>query len=196
MRTVPISLANLFRAVVVCLLAVHVFYMYSIARAMHSDFGFDPGTSLLAAVFSLVMLVPLIWAVTLPEWPEVYARHVRARRWFRNGRCATCGYRHVTQHSVCSECGSAYVAPPPYVVSWQTVRMFAIVNLLAWALGSVAGEVWASDDERDFVREVGAHVQAGNDNNYSRSRRWPASSSTLVYDVDQQEFTATRTYQQ
>lgn len=189
----PISLANLFRAMVVGVLAVHVFYMYSVARAMHGDFGFDVGTALLAAMFSMVMLLPFVWAVTLPEWPEVYARHVRARRWYREGRCAACGYRLSGQGAVCSECGAINVPPEAYSVSWRTVRTFVIVNVLAWMLGSMTAEVLAGEDERAFVREADAHVQTGATADYARARRWPVGSSTLVYEANERQFVSIRT---
>lgn len=175
------SFANLFRMVIVLALALHVFVMYCVARSMLGGFGFSVGVAIVAMAFSLVMLLPLVWAVTLPEWPEIYTRQIRGRRWYAAGHCATCGYQLSDADAVCSECGSLHEPPQPYAINTRTVRMFIAINLLAWIIGGVTAEVWASDDERAFAHEVQAHIDAGHSGEYVRPRRWPLQSSLLVY---------------
>ena len=64
----PLTLGTLFRLLVLAILAMHVFAMYCLARTWGGQFGFHAGQTILAAVFALIMLVPLLWAVTVPEW--------------------------------------------------------------------------------------------------------------------------------
>lgn len=180
-QIMPLSLANLFRSLIVLALALHVFYMYSLARSVIGGFGFDLGVTATAMLFSLIMLLPLIWAVTLPDWPEIYTRQIRGRRWFAAGRCAGCGYVVAGCGTTCSECGMVRAAPRPYAVNVRTIRLFVVINLLAWLLGSAAGEIWAAEDERTFVREVEARLAAGREDDYARPRRWPAGSTSLMY---------------
>lgn len=177
----PLNGANLFRVLIMLALATHVFVMYSVARTVLGGFGFSVGVTITAMIFAFIMLTPLIWAVILPEWPEIYTRHVRARRWFRAGRCPACGYQLAGEVAVCSECGAAYQRPQPYAISARTIRIFVMINLLAWIIGSVAGEAWTIDDERAFVREVNERIEEGYDRQYVRARRWPVESTSMMY---------------
>jgi hypothetical protein len=179
----PLSWANIFRALVMLALAFHVFYMYCLARVKADTFGFDLGTTIVAALFALAMLIPLVWAVTLPELPEIWTTHVRARRWWKQGRCPSCGYQiegAITEDRRCPECGLPLRAPPGYRINAHTIRLFIALNLLAWVIGCAAGELWILRDEREFVREF----QAGQYDWVSgirggRSRRWPNSDAGI-----------------
>lgn len=175
---------------VVLLLAAHVFYMYSTARGMGETFGFHPGTSIIACLFALAMLVPLVWAVFLPDLPEFLSQHVQPRRRWKRGQCPGCGYdRRGLQHqhddstfpSVCPECGSTLREPEGWQVSSSTIRRFVAINLLAWLLGCAAGEAWMRIDERDFRREVDLRLGQGDTSNYTRARRWPNANDALLY---------------
>lgn len=192
--SMPLTPANLFRLAIVLALALHVFFMYSIARAVLGGFGFSLAVAALAMAFSFIMLLPFVWAVTLPEWPEIYTRHVRARRWFRAGRCAACGYQLAGDVETCSECGSTHLPPMPYAISLRTVRTFVIVNLLAWALGCAVGEIWAAEDERAFALEVRQRTDAGDETEYIRARRWPAESSSMIYSPGEGLYVTSRSH--
>ena len=167
------TFSNLFRAVIVLLLTAHVFCMYSLARSMSGDFGLDVGTAVLAALFALVLLVPLVWAVAVPDAPEMYLRVLRARKWRTEGRCPECGYRCGAEQTVCSECGTALRAPAEYRITGGTVRRYLVMNLLAWVVGCGVAETGIRADESMFRRET-ARFAAEGDEQYSRPRRWPA----------------------
>jgi hypothetical protein len=177
----PVSLPNLFRTLIMLVLAAHVFYMYSTARTIGETVGLSPGTIVLAGLFSLVMLIPFVWAVALPEFPEMYLRHVRARRWYEQGRCPDCGYvTTATRTNRCPECGAALTSPRPYAVSWHTVRLFVIINLLAWVLGSAAAESWTLVDEHRFRVEATELFATGQEGPYQRARWWPNHTRSLI----------------
>jgi hypothetical protein len=179
----PVSLPNLFRGAIMLVLGAHVFIMYSIARTMGETVGLNGGTATVAALFALVMLIPLVWAVALPEFPEMYLRHMRARRWYQQGRCPDCGYpTTATLSDHCSECGVTLRPPQPYSVGWHTVRLFIIINLLAWLLGSAAAESWVLADEHSFQQEAIAYIERGGVGVYQRDRAWPNRSARLIYD--------------
>lgn len=151
------SLPNLFRLLIVLLLTAHVFVMYCIARTMDGEIGSGIGTIILASGFALVMLLPIVWAVALPEFPEMYLRHVRGRRRYDAGRCPTCGYTPgVRNPTRCSECGEPVRKPEQYHVGIRTIRLFILINLLAWVLGCAAGEAWCQNDEWLFDAKIHA----------------------------------------
>jgi hypothetical protein len=187
----PLSWPTLFRGLVMLLLALHVFYMYSIARGMSDGAGVNLPGMIVAAAFSLVMLLPLIWAVTLPELPDIFTSHIRARRWWRAGRCPGCGYerRGLPENASCPECGSPSAEPRSYRVSARTIRLFIIVNALAWMVGMGAGEAWLRTDEAAFRREVEAARLRGSPW-YARPPRWPHHG--LLYWREREGFTRTR----
>jgi hypothetical protein len=163
-----------FRVVVMLVLALHVFCMYGMARANAETFGFSLGTTVVAAMFGLVMLVPLVWAVTLPELPEIYVTHVRGRRWWRSGRCPSCGYRtDGLIDAICPECGEAIAEPAGYRINARTVRRFVAISLMAWVVGCAAGEVWIGLDEIAFRRESRDGIPLRGSNIYFRDARWP-----------------------
>ena len=181
---VPIALPHLFRGLILLLLTAHVFYMYSMARTLAGTIGWSWGTAIIAAGFALIMLLPFIWAVALPEFPEMYLRHVRGRRRFERGECPDCGYRIATREAPCSECGSAIEPPEPYRIDRRTIRTFVLINLCAWGLGLAAAEGWAQFDERSFLREARAAHAVSGTGSYSRARAWPSTSVRLRWDVD------------
>lgn len=160
-------------------LGVHVFYMYCLARTANGQFGFDLSNSVIAAIFAFVMLVPLVWAVTLPELPEIYTTHVRPRRWWRQGRCAACGYAlsGLPTHT-CPECGKPIAPPGTYQVGGRTVRLFIAINVMAWMLGCMAGEAWLQLDEANFRREVQEQVALGHDD-HQREAAWPNEGALM-----------------
>ncbi len=180
----PISLANLFRVVVVLVMAVHVFHMYCLARMMDEGVGLELSTVIRSASFAMVMMIPLAWAVALPELPEIVTRFRSHQRW-RRGQCSRCGYQLTgIERSTCPECDAARREPEGYDLGWPTVRRFLLLVVLAWALGSTAAELWTWDDERRFGEEVQRHLTAGQDGDYSRARRWPSENGGLVYDPE------------
>lgn len=150
-----LSFANLFRAGVLLILAAHVFYMYALGRTQQETFGFDFGATIIAGLFALAMLIPLIWAVTLPELPEIWQRHVRARHRYDRGRCVACDYPVTASAArACPECGRAIAPPRAYHVSARTIRLFIAFNLAAWMLGCAAAESWILLDEHHFRAEA------------------------------------------
>jgi len=176
----PLTLGSLFRLLVLAILAVHVFAMYCLARTWGGQFGFHPGQTILAAIFALIMLVPLLWAVTVPEWPEIYARHFRARRRWKRHRCPACSYDLRgridglgDEHGQpCPECGAAFSEPEPYAFTPSIFRRFIVINALAWIIGCAAGEVWLGADERAFELEA-RQASGSGESSLIRNRRWP-----------------------
>jgi DNA-directed RNA polymerase subunit RPC12/RpoP len=139
----PLRWATLFRLFVLLMLTAHEFAMYHLARRMGGAGIDDINEIVLACLFALAMLVPLVWAVTLPELPEIYMRVVRARRWFRQGRCPSCGYRIGSANiTTCPECGARIIAPREYVVTRSTILRYAFLNALAWVIGCGLAELY------------------------------------------------------
>jgi hypothetical protein len=137
----PMRWATLFRFVVLGALMAHELVMYRLARTMEGS-GLNDGFEIaLACLFALAMLVPLVWAVTLPELPEIVVI-MRAKRWHRDGRCPACGYRigSATIRS-CPECGASIAPPRDYAVTSATIWRYVAFNLIAWALGCGLGEL-------------------------------------------------------
>ena len=164
-------------------LAAHVFYMYCLARANAETFGFDVGTTIVASLFALAMLVPLVWAVTLPELPEIYTTHIRARRWWKQDRCHSCGYpRAGLDEPICPECGCGLAPPRDYALNARTVALFIAMNLAAWVVGCAVAESLYSADEAAFVREAAQHASQGF-SGYQRYSHWPGKG-ILVWDED------------
>jgi hypothetical protein len=182
---VPVSWANNFRVLVMLALAFHVFYMYCLARVKADTFGFDLGTTIIAALFALAMLVPLVWAVTLPELPEIWTTHVRARRWWRQRRCPSCGYRTeglTGEDKKCPECGLPFRFPQGYRINAHTIRLFVALNLLAWMIGCAVGEAWLQRDERQFLKEANVVHDVQFDLTRtidSRPRIWPNGDDSM-----------------
>lgn len=170
------SLGNLFRAFVLGVLTLHVFVMYCLARTLGSEFGFSLSLLMQSAIFALIMLVPLLWAVTVPEWPEIFMCYFRRRRRWKRGRCPACNYdmqdNRRENESVCPECGGVYVEPQSYQFTWGIFKKFILINVLAWVIGVGGGEWWVLADEHDFREEAAAARVAGQ-GGLMRDRRWP-----------------------
>jgi hypothetical protein len=183
--TVPLSFSAIFRVFVALLMAGHIFFMYTLARAMGRTFGFDLGTSVTAALFAFGLMVPLVWAVGIPELPEVWTRGFRARRWWKQGRCPQCGYslREIAGAS-CPECGlpGAAAEPPAYRLGALPIRRFIAMALVAWLLGCAVGETWLLNDERAFRSEAGAAWSIGRP--FGRPRTWPCAQFSLWSSID------------
>jgi len=178
----PVSWTAIVRLVVVLLMAVHVFYFYAFARAPQEIVGVDFPIVLASSVFALIMLVPLAWAVVLPDLPEIIRNHRGRRRWQR-GRCSMCNYLLLyEQGASCPECGTTRGEPGSFEFGWPTVQRFVLLAAAAWAIGCIGAETWAVQDEVAFAREGEAHVSttAAKDA-YSRPRRWPNQDKTLYF---------------
>lgn len=173
-----VSLTTLFRAAIVLVMAFHVFCMDLLARGMAGVVGLTPRGALGPSLFGLALLVPLVWAVALPDLPEILRRQAGRRR-FERGECSACGYP-LSDHAgeACNECGAPRRAPDPFSLGWPTVRRFAVLALSAWALGCTAAEAWARLDEQAFVAEAAAYHGNGV---YSRQRRWPMDGHVLWF---------------
>jgi hypothetical protein len=180
---VPVSFAFIFRAFVMLALATHVFYMYCTARGMSETVGFRWGATVIACLFALALLIPLVWAVFLPDLPEYFSQHMLPRRRWERGRCPACGYdRHgLTDAQSCPECGSDLREPAGWEGSRRTVKRFVMINALAWLIGCAAGEAWMQIDEHAFQSEVRARMTSGNTSDWSRPRRWPNGSCALLH---------------
>jgi hypothetical protein len=175
-------LALTWRAGLALCMAFYVLCMYGLARAEIEGVGLRPGTVTLAALFALLMMVPLVWIVAIMELPELW-RGVRARRRWKLGRCPACGYDiHGSLASECPECGAGLGLPPEHRFGWRTLRRFLLVALVTWIAGSAACESWAIFDERAFAGEVRARLAAGADAVYWRERSWPCDGAWLIYE--------------
>lgn len=177
----PVSWTALFRVVVMLLMAAHVFYLYAFARAQQEMIGLDFLTVLASSAFALVMLVPLAWAVALPDLPEII-RSQRCRQRWAQGRCSKCGYPVLyAQGASCPECGHDRGEPKAFWIGWPTARRFAVLAAVAWVIGCVTAESWAAVDELSFAREAEAHLSSSPSPRYSRPRQWPMQNMTLYY---------------
>jgi hypothetical protein len=167
--------------VVLLLVAGYVFYLYAFARGLQEIVGRDFTTVLASCSFSLVLLVPMVWVVALPDLPRILWTHRARRRWLQ-GLCPKCGLFVLHEEgSVCPECGADRSLPASFRPGSVEVRRLAVIALAAWFLGCIASETWASLDETVFAREAEAHVSASPDDEYSRPRRWPMQDQTLYY---------------
>lgn len=181
----PVSFEFLFRSTIAGALGMHVFCMYCLARGLRGQFGFSATSTLIAAVFALAMLVPLVWAVFLPDVPEFFSNFVRPRRRWNRGLCPVCGYRRAglppaVQH--CPECGGCLIPPAGWSLSSATIRRFVIISAIAWIIGCTAGELWMQTDERDFRREVALSASHPAPVDYARPRRWPNSGHRMRWE--------------
>ena len=66
----PVSWTTLFRLLVMVLVALHVFNMYCFSRVVEESVGLDAAAIVGSGFFALAMLIPLVWAVVLPDVPE------------------------------------------------------------------------------------------------------------------------------
>ncbi|MEM7229975.1 MAG: hypothetical protein AAF432_14295 [Planctomycetota bacterium] len=171
----PIRWSTLFRFGIVAVLAAHVFYMYCLARTMRETFGFDIGTVLVGSGFALLMLIPFLWAVCVPEFPEMVMRNSIGPRRVKQGRCPSCGYHVGASNSgTCPECGESTGDPEPYEWRLHVVYLFIAMNVMALVFGCALGEAYIRMDERQFERDVQA-FRAQVDDSYvvARHRKAP-----------------------
>ncbi len=172
----PVSLTTLFRAAVVLAMAWFVFLMDLFARAMNGVVGMTPSGLVGLSLYGLLFLLPLVWAVALPDLPEMLRRQAGRRR-FERGRCGACGYPLGDHAGVaCPECGAPRRPPEPFSFGWPIVRRFVLLALVAWVLGCTAAETWAWLDEQSFAVEAAKYTGPGA---YSRPRRWPDYGARL-----------------
>jgi hypothetical protein len=177
----PVSWTTLFRLLVLLLVALHVFLMYCLSRVVEESVGMETRAIAFSAFFALAMLIPLVWAVVLPDIPEIVHRQ-RARRRWAQGRCGACGHVVINvEGGACPECGADRREPEAFRFGWATVARFLALALGAWLLGSVAAESWIAYDERNFQREAEMRLARTGDAVYSRPRRWPMAKAKLYY---------------
>jgi hypothetical protein len=175
----PVSWTAVFRVALSLLIAAYVFFWYAFARMRQEMVGLDFATVLASASFALVMLVPLAPATALPDVPVLVRSELGRRRW-RQGRCAVCGHSLLEGRSgTCPECG-AERAEPEFRLGWGTVRRFAALSVVAWAIGCTVAESWTWMDESSFAREAPEQITR-DVNHYSRARRWPMGDRNLYY---------------
>ncbi len=172
------------RAVVLLLMAAHVFYFYAFARAPQEIVGLDFPTVLASSAFALIMLVPLAGAVVLPDLPEIIRSHRARRRWQR-GRCSMCNYLLLyEQGTSCPECGTTRGEPDSFEFGWPTVQRFVLLAAAAWAVGCIGAESWSVLDEVAFAREGEAYASTTTAKDvFSRPRRWPNQDKTLYFSL-------------
>ncbi len=177
----PVSLATIYRGVILLAIIEHVMYMYGMARVMGESTGLQSKPMLVGGGFALAMVIPLFFAAGLPELPEVLAHRRRERRWARN-RCPECAYDLEGNASRfaerCPECGGTPADPRGYQFSWRTLRRFAIMAVAGWLVGCVACESLLLLDEWHFEQEVRARP---GELHWSRARAWPFGSASLMY---------------
>lgn len=177
----PVRFATLFRALIVLALAAHVFLMYCTARVLNSGIGLELDAFIVAALFALAMLIPVMWAAWLPELPEVLTQRKRHKRWER-GVCPQCGYDSRSDDPTpCPECGAPFKEPMRYELSFGTLRRFLVLTVIAWGIGVAAAETWISHDEHNFEREVEQRRGQLAGGEYIRQRAWPNDESLMVY---------------
>ncbi len=174
-----------FRAVIVLGLSAHVFLMYNLARVLNGGFGMNLGTIVLAVLFSAAMLIPLFWVVCLADVPEMLLSQ-RAQRRFSNGQCPSCGYNcENISSATCPECGTALLEPARYQWTWQTLRRYVVLNVIAMLIGVGFGESLLTFDELMFRREASTLElqQFPSTVLLSRNRIWPNNDSNIRYDT-------------
>ncbi|MEE8459300.1 MAG: hypothetical protein V3S08_05480 [Phycisphaerales bacterium] len=178
----PLSWTAIVRVVVLLLMAAHVFYFYAFARAPQEIVGVDFAAILASSAFALVMLVPLAWAVVLPDLPEIVRNHRARGRWQR-GRCSSCNYLLLYEQGAnCPECGTSRDEPGSFQFGWSTVQRFVLLAAAAWIVGCIGAESWAVLDEVAFAREGEMYVSTATTKDaYSRPRRWPSQDQTLYF---------------
>jgi hypothetical protein len=153
--------------------------VYACMRGVLARVGSDPASIVPAAAATLAMAAFIVWLLPLADLPEIVARHAIPLRRFRRGACPTCGHDRTALPSGgrCPECGAAAVRPTAWAPGWSTVRRFAAILGLGWAVGVGAGETWTHLDERRFEQEAAMHRDS-----YVRRRAWPADFATLRHD--------------
>jgi hypothetical protein len=163
-----------------------LFASYCFARALIGGFigsaggvTSGVGTVLLACIATAGASIFLWWLVPLADFAEIFWVHLPADRRATQAKCPACGYPH-HDREFCSECGESTAPLPAWTLTWRPVRRFSIVLLLAWCVGSLAGEAWTRLDEIRFEQEAAAQPGAP----YARSRGFPTSFARMTADAD------------
>ena len=143
----------------------------AIASVVSASVGVGAGEVAGAGFFSLAMLVPLAWAVVLPDVPEVIRRHNARKRWAK-GFCPTCRYVIAgATGDACPECGTSRDEPQQFRFGWQTAARFVALALGAWLVGSAAAQAWITLDESRFRAEALASPVVASGRLYSQIGR-------------------------
>lgn len=150
-RLMPLPLAVLFRVMLLLVMIGYAALMYVLVRDITGNQPESLSVIGLSALGTLVLMLPLVWIVGLPELPEIYMTWWRATRRWRRGRCPVCDYPRMESQSICSECGRALIEPQPYRFTGRTVAVFTVMIALAWLLGCVAGELWWHASARNKI---------------------------------------------
>ena len=181
----PVSWTTLFRLLVLLLVALHVFNMYCLSRVVEESVGRSAVAIAGSGFFALAMLIPLAWAVALPDVPEMVRRQRGRKRWAQ-GRCPGCGYVLLAAGGeACPECGTKRREPEPFSFGWATAARFLGLALGAWVLGSVVAESWIAYDEAGFRQEAQTQLAGTSAALFSRPRRWPMEDARLYYTADE-----------
>jgi hypothetical protein len=185
----PPWVVGCWRAFIVLLIAFYVYAVYIIARSIMPVFGATTENVVKAVLFTVATCPLIVWLVLYIELPELIFGHVRPRRRARRGRCHRCNHPSSPgPNSMCNECGAAgSQLPPPYTISWRTIKVFAVARLLGVLLGLACGEWVSSAAERgmrqrampyttpNFAGKPPASQIASPDIRLTFSRPWPAS---------------------
>lgn len=183
------------RLALLAIVAAYFFVSYCILRALLAEYGVAASTIAKAAIATAAMATFIVWAVPLADLAEIAHRHLLPQRRAAKGRCAACGYDLRERSARCPECGYHGPTPGPWQLQWSSARRFAIMLLLGWILGCVAGESWIHADERRFAAESAAAIAAeaariaarrgsGGIEPYRRPRIWPAQFAILEAEPD------------
>ena len=160
-------------------LGFYFFVVHTCLRALVPAFGLDPGAIGTAVFGTVVMSGFVIWLVSLAELPEMWFIHRRPRRLLARGLCPGCAHQLPPGAPVqCSECGVLpSEIPPPYGMSWNTVRRFLVALSVALLAGITFAELSISIDEERMIRETRTlHLTApGSSDEWTFERAWPAN---------------------
>lgn len=183
------------RLALFAVVAAYFFMSYCILRALLGEFGVAASTIAKAAIATAVMATFIVWAVPLADLAEILHRHLLPQRRAAKGRCPACGYDLREGRVRCPECGFDGPTPGPWQLKWSSARRFSLMLLFGWMLGCAVGEIWIARDERRFLQEAAAMLEAEaaraasrglsiTVDPYRRPRIWPAQFAMLLAEPD------------